>query len=53
MGKLLLRRGLYYRGRNWTRAHRQWIAGLGWTHAAQRAGVGGYLLAIAQVEARP
>ncbi|MGH2400951.1 MAG: IS110 family transposase [bacterium] len=26
LGKLLLRRGLHYRGRHWTRAHRQWIA---------------------------
>ena len=25
LGKLLLRRGLHYAGRNWTRAHRQWI----------------------------
>src|SRR4030095_16302636 len=25
LGKLLLRRGLHYHGRNWTRAHRQWI----------------------------
>jgi len=25
LGKLLLRRGLHYHGRNWTRAHRQWV----------------------------
>ena len=25
LGKLLLRRGLHYPGRNWTRGHRQWI----------------------------
>ena len=24
-------RGLHYPGRNWTRAHRQWIARLAWT----------------------
>ena len=28
LGKLLLRRGLHYRGRNWTQAHRQWIDSL-------------------------
>src|SRR3989449_11680444 len=28
LGKLLLRRGLHYAGRNWTRAHRQWIDSL-------------------------
>ncbi len=30
LGKLLLRRGLHFSGRNWTRAHRQWIASLTW-----------------------
>ena len=25
LGKLLLRRGLHYAGKNWSRAHRQWI----------------------------
>ena len=25
LGKLLLRRGLHYSGRNWTQAHRRWI----------------------------
>jgi transposase len=52
LGKLLLRRGLHYSGRNWTRGHRQWIAGLSWTHAAERAVVDDYLLAIDQTEAR-
>src|SRR3954470_159228 len=28
LGKLLLRRGLHYAGRNWTRAHREWIDSL-------------------------
>jgi len=37
LGKLLLRRGLHFSGRNWTRAHRQWIDGLEWAHAAERA----------------
>lgn len=52
LGKLLLRRGLHYRGRNWTRGHRDWIATLTWTHPAERTVVDDYLLAIDQVEAR-
>jgi transposase len=52
LGKLLLRRGLHFAGRNWTRAHRQWIEGLTWTHAAERAVVDDYLLAIDHTEAR-
>jgi transposase len=52
LGKLLLRRGLHYSGRNWTRAHRRWIDQLTWTHAAERAVVDDYLLAIDQTEAR-
>jgi transposase len=53
LSKLLLRRGLHYgRGRNWTRAHRQWIDRLDWAHAAERAVVDDYLLAIDHTEAR-
>ena len=52
LGKLLLRRGLHYSGRNWTRAHRQWIESLTWTHAAERAVVDDYVLAIDHTEAR-
>ena len=52
LGKLLLRRGLHYAGRNWTRAHREWIASLTWLHAAERAVVDDYLLAIDHTEAR-
>jgi transposase len=52
LGKLLLRRGLHYAGRNWTRAHRQWIDSLRWMHAAERAVVDDYLLAIDHTEAR-
>ena len=52
LGKLLLRRGLHFSGRNWTRAHRQWIDGLAWAHAAERAVVDDYRLAIDQTEAR-
>ncbi len=52
LGKLLLRRGLHYAGRNWTRTHRRWMDGLTWTHAAERAVVEDYLLAIDHTEAR-
>lgn len=52
LGKLLLRRGLHFAGKNWTRAHRRWIDTLTWTHAAERVVVEDYLLAIDQLEAR-
>ena len=40
------------RGRNWTQAHRRWVDSLTWTHAAERAVVDDYLLAIDHTEAR-
>jgi transposase len=52
LGKLLLRRGLHYNGRNWTRAHRDWIHSLAWTQPAERVVVDDYLLAIDHAEAR-
>jgi transposase len=52
LGKLLLRRGLHFAGKNWSRAHRRWIDTLAWAHAAERAVVHDYLLAIDQLEAR-
>jgi transposase len=52
LGKLLLRRGLHYSGRNWTRGHRQWLERLAWAQDAERVVIEDYLLAIAQVEAR-
>jgi transposase len=52
LGKLLLRRGLHYQGRNWTRGHRQWLNRLTWTHAAEQAVVDDYVLAIDHTEAR-
>jgi transposase len=52
LGKLLLRRGLHYAGRNWTRAHRRWIESLTWTYAPERVVVDDYLLALDHVEAR-
>jgi transposase len=51
LGKLLLRRGLHYSGRNWTRAHRRWIDTLEWTKT-ERVVVDDYLLAIDHTEAR-
>ena len=52
LGKLLLRRGLHYHGGHWTRGHRDWIAKLTWTHAAERVVVDDYLLAIDHTDAR-
>ena len=52
LGKLLLRRGLHFAGKNWSRAHRRWIDTLAWAHAAERTVVDDYLLAIDQIEAR-
>ena len=52
LGKLLLRRGLHYAGRNWTRGHRQWVDSLCWDHEAERLVVEDYLLAIHHLEAR-
>ena len=52
LGKLLLRRGLHYPGRAWTQAHRRWVNGLTWPHAADRVVVDDYLLAIDDLEAR-
>ncbi len=52
LGKLLLRRGLHFSGRNWTQAHRRWVDGLEWTHAAERVVVDDYWLAIDHLQAR-
>ena len=52
LGKLLLRRGLHFSGRNWTKAHRRWIESLTWTHTPERVVVDDYLLAIDHTEAR-
>src|SRR5262245_25568360 len=52
LGKLLLRRGLHYAGKHWTQAHRRWVDRLTWTHAAERAVVEDYQLAIDHTEAR-
>lgn len=52
LGKLLLRRGLHYSGRNWSKPHRRWIASLTWTQPAERVVVDDYVLAIDHLEAR-
>jgi transposase len=52
LGKLLLRRGLHFAGKAWSRAHRRWIDTLVWAQAAERAVVDDYLLAIDQLAAR-
>jgi transposase len=52
LGKLLLRRGLHYAGKNWTQAHRRWVNSVAWAHPAERAVVDDYLLAIDHTEAR-
>ena len=52
LGKLLLRRGLHYAGKNWTREHRAWVASLSWEHEAERHVVDDYLLAIDHIDAR-
>ena len=52
LGKLLLRRGLHYAGKNWTREHRAWVASLSWEHEAERHVVDDYLLAIDHTDAR-
>jgi transposase len=52
LGKVLLRRGLHYAGKHWTQAHRRWVDSLTWTHAAERAVIDDYQLAIDHTEAR-
>ena len=52
LGKLLLRRGQHYAGRNWTTAHCAWLKTLTWEHPADQRVVEDYLLAIDQVQAR-
>jgi transposase len=53
LGKLVLRRGLHFPGRkNWTQTHRRWLTTIQWEHAAERAVVDDYLLAMDQIESR-
>ena len=52
LGKLLLRRGLHYPGKNWTRGHRQWLATLVWSHPAEQIVMEDYLAGIDHLEMR-
>lgn len=52
LGKLLLRRGLVYAGRSWTKRHCEWLNQLVWSHAAEQHVITDYRLAIAQLEGR-
>jgi len=54
LSKLLLRRGVYFPGRQraWSEPHRRWLRSLMWEHAADRRVADDYLLAIEQLEAR-
>ena len=50
--KFLLRHGLPYAGKHWTRGHRAWVARLAWEHEAEQQVVDDYLLAIDHLETR-
>lgn len=52
LSKMLLRRDLRYAGRAWTEAHRRWLWTLHLEHAAARAVLEDYLLALDQIGAR-
>ena len=53
LGTFLLRRGLVWRGpRLWGWAHRQWLRGLAFEHAAAQQVFDHYLLAVEQLEAQ-
>jgi transposase len=52
LSKLLLRRGLIYPGRQWTKRHRDWLNQVHWAHPAERHVMTDYQLAIAHNEAR-
>jgi transposase len=49
--RFLLRRGLQYAGRNWTRRHQQWLDSLSWSET-ERLVVEEYRLALAHLDAR-
>ena len=54
MGKMLLRRGILWEGgkKAWGMKHREWMRGLVFEHASDKAVFEDYLLAIEQLEAR-
>jgi transposase len=52
LSKLLLRRGLHYHGRNWSRGHTTWMNQLRWDQPADCHVITDYRCAIGQLEAR-
>lgn len=52
MGKLLLRRGLLFDGKAWTRKHREWLRTLKFEQEADRAVFDHYLLMLESLEER-
>ena len=54
LGKMLLRRGILWEGgkRAWTMSHMQWLRGIAFEHASDKAVFADYLLAIEQLGAR-
>lgn len=52
LAKMVLRRGISWPGKDWSQAHRQWLRGLEFEHAADKAVFADYLLAIEQLEER-
>jgi transposase len=52
LGKLLMRRGLRYAGRNWTTGHRRWLQAISWDHRPDQEVVADAQLAIEQLVSR-
>lgn len=52
LGKLLMRRGLLYAGRNWTAGHRRWLQTISWDHRADQEVVADAQLAIDHLVSR-
>lgn len=52
LAKFLLRRGLHFPRRNWTKAHTEWLDSLRWPDSAEQHVVENYRLAVMQIAAR-
>lgn len=52
LSKWFLRRGLHFSGRNWTRAHRQWVNNHVCQQSADQIVIDEYVLALDQAEGR-
>jgi len=52
IGGFLLRQGIAYIGKPWTKTHRGWLGSLAFEHAAQRVMVAEFLAALDQAAAR-